>query len=197
METSLLRQGNVTWRFPYRHLEYVRPMDEYLGPSGRIILEDFEHTARSLRSLREKHDELADGLRVAAAAAFDALLNRSEFQEAVRSKLGEYMARRTETEYPGGTFSRDDFPKLVAEHVVNSVREIAPHHTDSEFWKRYGAEFLRLGSGPAFEELRGASEKLLEHDEKLAKWLRDKRRELSVQFDIPPAPVATLVSRDV
>lgn len=198
IEISLLRRGDVTWRFPYARLEYICRIPEYLSPQGRIILRDFIRANPDASGPFETHDTRVEELTEAAGEAYRALLERAEFQTLVRKALAEYMGESQVSEstvqrreYPGGAFPITDFPKLVAEHVVNSIREIASHHTDSDFWRLYGDSFLRLGTGPEFERLRGRSQGLVKFDEWLTESIDEKRFALCEEFDIPAAPVGT------
>ncbi len=211
-EISLLERGNVTWRYVTRDLQFIRPIPEYLTPSGRIILRDLQRVERDARQPFDRHDTLVGELTDAAAKAYDSLLEGKEgdvFRERVRTCLDEFRASLPKAEllprpidpkrdyrilYPVGP--EEEFPQLVAQHIVNAIDKLPSHYTDATFWDRFGQEFLKLRSGPAFERLHKLAASLLKHDRDLLAWLDKKRGALVDRYDVPAAPMTGAVSED-
>lgn|SRR5574337_399700 len=188
LEISFLQSGNTTWRYYSGRPEYLRPIEGYLTPQGRFILIDFCRANRDAKKRLTRHDRLLEYLIGAAVAAHASLMNREDFVRRARERLGEFRQIASGGDYPGGAILEVDFPKLVAERVVNSIKEVPPHYSDAKFWERHGAEFLDFGSGPEFERLRTARNTLLKHDQALYEWLGKTSFRLCEEYDVPAAP---------
>ncbi len=188
MEISFLESGNTTWRFYNGRPEYLRPIEGYIAPEARRILDDFRLANPEAGQPFGRHDELLAHLVAVAGDAHRVLMNREDFVQRVRNRLTEFMQTPPRADYPGGALPEADFPKLVGERVVNAVKEIPSHYSDAKFWERYRDEFANFGSGPEFERLREARDALLKHDRKLYEWLRQKSFRLCEEYDVPAAP---------
>lgn len=187
VEISFLESGNTTWRYHSGRPEYLRPIEAYLAPEARLVLQDFLRANPDAKKRLAKHDELFEDLVAAAAGACAVLISRDDFVDLARKKLAEFTHASSSVEYPGGAIPEADFPKLVAERVVNAIKEALSHYSDAKFWGRYGPVFLDLGTGPKFERLRAARNALLKHDRTLYEWLGKKSFQLCEQYDVPAA----------
>ena len=189
VEISFLESGNTTWRYQSGRPEYLRPIEGYLAPQARFILGDFRRADTDAGRRLAKHDELFEHLAGAAADAHAALLNREDFVSRARGRLAECPRTASSADhYPGGAIPEADFPKLVAERVVNGIKEVFSYYSDAKFWERYGAELLGFGIGPEFERLGAARNALLKHDRTLHEWLGKKSFRLCEEYDVPAAP---------
>ncbi len=188
VEISFLESGNTTWRFYTEQPEYLRPIKRYIAPQARPILDDFRLANSDAAKRLARHDDLLAHLVAAALDAYRALMNREDFVESARNRLAEFMRNSPKPEYPGGAIPEPDFPKLVAERVVNAIRELFSYHSDAKFWEHYRAEFVKFGSGPEFESLHAARDALLKYDRELYDWLHKKSFRLCEEYDVPAAP---------
>ncbi len=188
MEISFLESGNTTWRFYNGRPEYLRPIEGYIVPEARRILDDFRLANSDAKQRLRRHDELLERLIAAAGDAHKALMRRKDFVERAQNRLAEFMQASSEVEHPRGALPEADFPKLVAERVVNAIREIPSHYSDAKFWERYRDEFTAFGGCPEFDRLREARDALLKHDRQLVEWLRRKSFRLCEEYDVPAAP---------
>lgn len=195
IEMAFLERGNVTWRFLSRSLEHIRSLDAYLPRQGLHILRDFQRANRGVQKRLSRHDELVEALAQAALHAHDWLVGSADFRQRVEHNLAEFMRADPEAAHPGGALSPEQFPDLVAEHVVNQTAQLPPHHTDSRFWDRFGVSFLEFKSGPPFRSLDAARTSLLEYDRTLVDWLEKKSFDLCERYDIPAAPIPSLSSQ--
>lgn len=91
----------------------------------------------------------------------------------------------------GGAVPEGDFDKLIAQYVVNQIKELPSHYTTSKFWARFGRDFFEFRAGKEFEKLDLSGEELAKHDERLLAKLDDLRSTLSEEYDVPPAPTST------
>lgn len=134
MEIAFLESGNATWRFYNGRLEYLRPIDGYIAPEARRILDDFRLANADARKPLARHDELLENLVATAGDAHAVLMGRQDFVERARNRLAEFTPIRSGADYPGGAYPEADFPKLVAERVVNAIKEIPSYYADTKFW---------------------------------------------------------------
>jgi len=187
IELSFLRKGNVTFRFYNKELEFIRSLENYLSPSARHVYRDFLNANADATEQLSGHDELVHTLESAAQEAFTILSDNPGFVNKVKCYLNEYLSAGQS--YPGGAYQEEQFPLLVAEHVINKFESIPDHFTDSKFWDRYGVEFLKFYSGHEFDILNKACKALLNYDEALMSWLQAKSYHLCETYDIPAAPI--------
>lgn len=201
-EISFLDSGNVTWRFLWRKLEFIRPVKDYLSPQGSHILTDLERSQKDVPDPLRRHDDLVRALADSAAHFHDALVASPDFEQTVWRSVKEFAAQEdaqslTTRVEPWGAFRREQFPSLVAEHVVNCTREIPPHHTDARFWEAFGKRFLEFRTNEACRRLDDVRTALTDYDRHLHAWLENKRFELCEEYDIPAAPLSSWVSQTV
>lgn len=187
IELLFLHKGSVTFRFYNQELEFIRPVESYLSQSARHVYRDFLNANADTTERLSAHDVHVHTLEIAAQEAFTILSCNTKFLDRVKYCLKEYLS--TGQTYPGGAYSEENFPLLVAEHVVNRNKSIPEHYTDSKFWARYGTEFLEFYIGPEFDRLDKACKDLLSYDEALTDWLQKKSYNLCEQYDIPAAPI--------
>lgn len=190
VELSLLERGNVTWRFDSEKLAFIRPLNEYIAPPSRPNYEDFVRANRAIARFLQQHDALVMTLEQNAQVASRSLLRSQEFLYGVEQSLTAYLTRPGQQAYPGGGVPEEQFPALMAEHVVNNVQELPRHYTDSDFWKQYGATLRAFARGPEFEALRQSRDTLFKHDQLLKTKLLDLRFDLCGKYDVPAAPTS-------
>ena len=187
VEIGFLESGNTTWRYHHGRPEYLRPLEEYLAPEARFIFRDFVQANADGRKQFLQHDELFEALVTAAALAYNTLMNQGVFVDRVRERLAEFRGAPLEPGYPGGAIPEEDFPKLVAERVVNEIQDVLPHYSDAEFWERYHTELLTFGQGPEFQNLRASCAALLKQDRNLHGWLAKNSFRLCEKYYVPAA----------
>jgi len=90
--------------------------------------------------------------------AFDYLVAEKAFQGKVKSALTTYEKENPSEGYPGGAVPREHFSKLIAQYVVNWIKELPSHHSASKFWSRFGDEILRFRYGEVFQRLDTSGE---------------------------------------
>ena len=190
IELSFLRSGSSTFRLYNKKLEFIRSLESYLSSSARHVYRDFLNANTDATEQLSVHDKLVHTLETAAQDAFTSLSDNPGFITKVKCYLNEYLSAGQS--YPGGAYQEEQFPLLVAEHVINKTESIADHFTDSKFWARYGGEFLKFYSGYEFDILNKACKDLLNYDEALMSWLQTKSYHLCETYDIPAAPIPSV-----
>lgn len=186
-EATLLRRGDTSWRFYNQQLEHIRPLSAYLTRHSQHIFRDLQLARPEVTEMLMPHDDFRSSLEAAATAAARELLAYTDLRSRVEDARKRYLAKYP-TDVPTGAFSAEKHADLVAEHLINEVRELPANYTDAVFWREHGPEFLSVMSTPACRELRERRQSLLSYDEELTRWLISYSFSLCEQFNIPAAP---------
>jgi hypothetical protein len=189
IEKSFLKDKNWTWRYQTRSLEFILPLEKYVDSASLPNFNDFLKTNPQIARKNKKHDELRTTLSENSQIAFNHLVALKPFQEKVKSSLSVYKQESQAEEYPGGAIPGKDFDKLVAQYIVNSIKELPSHYTTSKFWATFADEFLKFRIGDVFEKLDTSGEQLKDEDDRLLKSLENLRSTLCEDYDVPAAPV--------
>ncbi len=189
MEVALLRRGNTSWRFYNQQLEHIRPLSAYLTRDAQHILRDFLNARPAAVERLQRHDDLRSRLEAAATAAAKQVLAESDLRARVEDARKRYLLKYP-NDVPTGAYPAERHAELVAEHLINDVKDLPVQYTDAVFWKEHGADFFSVMSTPACHELQKLRQALLSYDEDLVRWLADYSFSLCQEFDIPAAPSA-------
>ncbi|MEW6685162.1 MAG: hypothetical protein AB1393_03020 [Candidatus Edwardsbacteria bacterium] len=191
VEQHLLKEHNWTWRYSTETLEFIKPIKRYLGPPEWPNYEDYLRANPESRGEIEKHDTLIEQLDAQCEKAFRELIASEEFLSKVSAFLSEYAQNFKDQPYPGGAISEQDFPKLVAQRIINNQHtELPEYYTDALFWKSYRENFLLFRKRNVFDILSGYGEELKRTDERLVKYFEDIRFKFCEEYDIPASPLA-------
>ena len=184
---TLLKEKNWTWRYETKNLEFILPLDGYIDLASIPNFEGFLKAHPEVERKRKRHEELRVALSENCRIAFNYLIELQAFQDKVSS------SRSTYGEYPGGAVPEMDFAKLIAQYIVNYIKDLPGYYTTSKFWARYEPEFSQFRTGKEFEKLEAAGKQLENHDEKLLARLKDLRSVLCKKYDVPDAPTLTSI----
>jgi len=190
IERNFLEKHNWTCRYYSKKVEYINPIKAYLDYTSLPNYDDFLLANPQLKEPLERHDELLKELDSKCVRAFEYLMENEEFQNRVLDLLKKYTQNYSDRDYPGGAVSQQDFSKLIAQHIINTVKELPEYHTSSFFWSLYGNSLVsEFRIHEVFTQLDRAGEELYLHDQILLKTLEGLRFELCEKYDIPAAPV--------
>jgi len=187
MEATLLRRGDTSWRFYNQQLEHIRPLNAYLTRNAQHILRDFLAARPEVAQWLGLHDDLRSRLEMAASAAAHEILAETDLRTRVEDARKRYLLKYPK-DNPTGAYAAEKHVELVAEHLVNEVKELAANYTDAVFWKEHGPEFSSVMNTPACQELRNLRQALLSYDLEMIQWFAEYRFSLCQEFDIPAAP---------
>jgi hypothetical protein len=195
-EGKFLDTGNLTWRFFTQDFEFLLPAAGYVGPGAAHTFEDFLAANPKERSIIRRHDSLLDELRKAAKSAYGMLCGDRAFFKLAEERLAQFESKQPRREFPGGAISREEFPRLVAERVVNSIVEVLPHFSDAAFWQESRDAFMPFRAGPAFRKLDSVLRSLRKHNDALSEHLKGVRFRFCTKYDLPadPLPYTPLVA---
>jgi hypothetical protein len=133
----------------------------------------------------------------------------AEFHAAIlASPLFAKVFESAETEAPaalGGEFgshfgafsTKEQFRGLLAEYLVNNIRENPGFYSTARLWKRFHERFFSILDEPGLASHRQTADEcgqaLLGAVVKLADAFKEKRSDLSLKFDVPIAVEMTSV----
>ena len=192
-ERSFLERRNWTYRFHLDALEYLAPLAEHLPGSARDNLEQFLSFFPDMSALIGDHDRETARLARACSELHAAILASPSFERVFSEVEAEAPAAL------GGDFSshfgafstKEQFKGLLAEYVVDNVRENPGYYTTARLWKHYHERFFSVLSEPGLASHRqaadGCGQALLTAVVKLASRLKESRSDLSLKFDVPIA----------
>jgi hypothetical protein len=189
VEKSFLNDKNWTWRYQIKSLEFILPLEKYVDSASLPNFEDFLKANPQIERKRKKHDDLRAALSEKCQIASNHLIALEPFQEKAKLSLSTYKQESPTEEYPGGAIPEKDFDKLVAQYIINSIKELPGHYTTSKFWSRFGKELLQFRTGDVFEKLDRSGEQLEKEDERFLVTLENVRSNLCEEYDIPAAPI--------
>lgn len=188
-EGKFLVTGNLTWRFYSQDFEFLLPAVGYVGPGAEHTFEDFLTKNSRERNIIGRHDRLLDDLREAAKSAYGTLCADRAFFNLVDERLAQYESKEPSRGFPGGAISREEFPRLVAERIINNIGQVLPHFTDAAFWQESRDAFIPFRAGPAFRKLDSALGALRQHNGTLIEHLKRVRFRLCEKHDLPADPL--------
>ncbi len=189
VEKSFLKDRNWTWRFQIRNLEFILPLEKYVDTASLPNFNDFLKANPQIERKMKKHNDLRAALSENCGIAFNHLVLLEAFQDKIQSSLSIYGKENPSEEYPGGAVPEKDFDKVIAQYIVNWIKELPSHYATSKFWARFADEFLQFRTGDVFKKLDASGMQLKNEDERLLKSLEDLRSTLCEEYDVPAAPV--------
>lgn len=127
VEKSFLKDKNWTWRYQTKNLEFILPVEKYVDSASLPNFEDFLKANPQIGRKMKKHDNLRTALSENCEIAFNHLVALESFQNKIKSSLSTYEKENPAWEYPGGAVPKKDFDKLIAQYIVNWIKEL-PHH---------------------------------------------------------------------
>lgn len=189
VEKSFLKDKNWTWRFQIKDLEFILPFEKYVDSASLPNFEDFLKANPQIGRRRRKHDNLRVELSENCEISFKYLIALGPFQNQIRSSLSEYQKENSAREYPGGAISKKDFDKLIAQYIVNCIKELPGHYTTSEFWSQFRDKFLKFRNSGVFKKLDASGEQMENEGDLSLRTLENLRSNLCEKYDIPAAPI--------
>ncbi len=197
-EQEWLAKMNPTWRFQPSGLEALRHIRAHLDPWAWDNAEQFFEFYPEVKKAALEHDESVNLLTDSCRRLQQVIVESSDLREVYhRTTSADSLATlNTTLQNLFGSYPEEDHLALLAQHVVNNTGELFGYYTTSTLWNKYKDEFLAILHRPS---IRGQHEETFEQirdlqarTEKLARLLREKRLELSLEHDVPyVTPVTT------
>jgi len=187
IEKSFLVRKNWTFRRYNRDLEFIRPTSSYVDYQSRPNWDDFVTSNPTVRGRVEHREARREELRKACNAAFEELVNLSEFRHKVAACLNAFVSETAANR--ASIFHPNIEPhEGVAEIIVNNMTELPDHYGPHLFWSRFRDELMPFRRGPGFQRADRAGAGLERSDHVLIAVLSKLRSDMGKEYDIPWAP---------
>jgi len=185
IESAFLQKRNWTFRFRSGDLEFVRPVAAYVEFRSQPNLEDFLESNQEDRRIITGRDQSREVLREKCQEAFAYLTGQETFRQKVSSCAEQFK----------GEFRTEVADKMVAELIINNIKSEPEHYGTSRFWSQHREELMAFRTGEVFQQADQAGEQLVENNKQVSARLRDTRKQLAEEHDVPFAPYAESVVR--
>lgn len=199
LEHALLSKKSWTWQFIPGRLESIRLVSQMIPAGYAPNLEQFKKYHPVISENINFHDGEVTQLYVACKNLERAILEKGA--------LGEVFARVTTDEALGDLgkslgdmfIGAEDSERLgwIAQEIINGAGEIPSYFYHAPLWNGHRNEFMRVLDHPQVSEAKAltdrAGEKLLQTVNRLIELLTDTRDRLSLEYDVPPVPAASMV----
>jgi hypothetical protein len=201
LELGLLRKRNWTFSFAPPMLELIRPTRDYLPANVESNLEQVKELNVPLAANSATHDAAVERLFGSVAALHAALVASPGFVDLcnsllVREKLLELSIE--DEQFIFGAYPRADRLKLIAQNVVNNLGDLPPHYSTAKFWNGNREQLLRALAFPGVREYYDSTiqvaGQLTSVSGSLLSQLKERRRNLSLRYDVPPASLDRLTA---
>jgi hypothetical protein len=194
VEPAFLGKKNWTFRFYSGELEFVRPLDEYVEFAAKPNLEDFLESNQEDRRIMAGRDQARNVLREKCRGAHAYLAGQEAFREKVAS-CGDQFTGTGDFRLKVANMPREEFHKLVAEWIVNNIRSLPEHYGTSRFWSIFGADLMAFRIGEDFQQADQAGALLQRSNDEVSTRLRETRKQLAQEHDVPFAPYSESLVR--
>lgn len=186
-ENRFLANRNLTFRGRTRTPAWIHHALEYLDPNGWILFEDLEYDHPDVQRELAPHDLAYDDAVESATRFFSELLVDPAFADTVQHAIALYIE-----DHGGKThdvFPLDNAVEVVAERIVNHVERLNESQPDAAFWDTQRSLFERfLREGKSADQLWQDLDTFKTASDQLLAFLKDKRRALSREHGVAPAP---------
>ncbi len=195
VEKKYLEKNDWTWRLGRESLEAVQPVQSIIGYEAMANLEQVFEFYPDVEKMMREHEEKREELLTACKELHQVIRESPELQkmyaeatsEASLSKFG-IRDKNLSRIFPDGPEDRRmDF---LTEYIVNNGGEFSSYILVSSFWREYKEVFLAILDSPSVREYSKktlkAGEPLLKTVEGFISLLKELRRKLSSEHDVPP-----------
>jgi hypothetical protein len=198
-EQERLSKKSWTWQFMPGRLESIRYVSQMIPAGYAPNLEQFKKYHPTISENITFHDGEVAQLRVACknlesaileSGALEKVFARVTTDEALTElgkSLGDMFVGAEESQRLG----------WIAQEIINGAEEIPIYFGHAPLWNRHRNEFMRVLGHPEVSYAKTLTdrtgEKLLHTVNRLIELLTDTRDQLSLEYDVPPVPAASMV----
>ncbi|MDT5159042.1 MAG: hypothetical protein QOH51_3399 [Acidobacteriota bacterium] len=192
VEKKYLEKKDWTWRFGLGSLEAVRPVQSIIGYEAMANLEQIFEFYPAVEKLTQEHEEKREELLTACKELYQLIRESPELQKMYdeatsEDSLSKHHIKLRDIFPDGSTNYKKDF---LTEYIVNDGGEFSSYIMVSSFWREYREVFLAILDSPGIHERSKktikAGEALLKTVEGFIGLLKELRKKLSSQYDVPP-----------
>lgn len=190
-EQQLLAEKNWTWRFRPGTLEAIRELRAYVDRDVWPNLEQFELLHPEVKRVGDTHDQQVLILKSNCQRLHEALRTNLDLQSIFRQATSPESLRDMGRELRDlfGAYPESDYFDLLAEYVVNGIKNLPSYYTTAPLWNRHSDKFLQILEHPTIRSCWQATSKAGDaafHDShRLSQLLKEVRLRLSLEHDVP------------
>ncbi len=199
LEQELLIKKNRTWQFMPGRLESIRSVSQMIPAGYAPNLEQFKKYHPVISDNITFHDDEVAQLFVACKNLERAILESGALEKVFASVTTD-EALNDLGKSLGDLFVGAEQPERlgwIAQEIINGAGEIPNYFYHAPLWNKYRNEFMRILDHPQVSHAKTltdrAGEKLLQTVNRLIELLTDTRDQLSLEYDVPPVPAASMV----
>jgi hypothetical protein len=190
-ERSFLTRQNWTWRFDSSSLDYIGPLRARLPGGAADNLDQFLSFHRDCELFVNEHDTCVLRLQDECRAFHVALVESPGLLDVLHeiaidapvtlgSDIGSFF---------GAFHTERDFIAVLAEDIVNNTQILPRHYANAPLWNKYRERIVAVAEEPALaahkQATMSAGADLVKAVDNLDSVLRERRSELSIEFDVP------------
>jgi hypothetical protein len=196
-EQSWLLARNWSWRYSTGTLEFLWPVESYIDPLYRDNFAEFLVWYPNAREVIRLHDAALHNLVAACNMVFRRLWAVGDLASAVMEADAMATRKGIIVEQARGAVPAEQWPRLLAEYLINNVRVLPEHYTTASYWREAGPIILKVRDAPSlredFEKLDRAGETTATAVQDVETVLLSIRRHYTKSFGFPPVPLPSRV----
>lgn len=192
VEKKYLEEKDWTWRSNPERLEAVRPVQNIIGYEAADNLGQIFEFYPDVKKMTQEHEEKREGLLTACRELHQVIRESPEFQKIYdevtsEDSLSKHGIDNLESVFLGGR--KESNIDFITEYIVNKGGDSSYYIMASSFWREYREVFLAVLNSPSVRDNNKktlkAGESLLETVEDFISLLKELRRKLSLEYDVP------------
>lgn len=199
IEQERLSRKSWTWQFMPGRLESIRYIGQMVPVGFGANLDQFAKYHQDIGETMRIHDEQARDLFVACKNLERAILDSGELDKIFTRVTTDEALRDLGKSLNDMFVGAGPSERLgwIAQEVINRTDKLPTYVNHAPLWNRYRDDFMAVLNQPSLKEA-GASadracEKLLQTVNRLIESLSSTREQLSLEYDVPPVPTASML----
>ena len=199
LEQQRLSKKSWTWQFMPGRLESIRYVSQMIPAGYAPNLEQFKKYNPAISENMTFHDDEVAQLFVACKNLERAILESSALEEVFARVTTDEALSELDKSLGDMVTGVEEAERLgwIAQEIINGAGEIPSYFNHAPLWNRHRNEFMRVLDHPQVSEVKAltdqAGERLLQTVNRLIELLTDTRDQLSLEYDVPPVPAASMV----
>jgi len=201
VEQDYLTKKYWTWQAMPGRLESIRRIDDMIPAGYQPNLRQFEKYHPKIKESIGFHDDAVVVLFVAcknmARVILDSGALKPVFDEVTTESALAEVGRGINDLFFSST---DESERLgwIAQEIINGTKSVPSYISHSALWNKYRDKFMEVLKHPevgeAHVQVEHAGEDLLKKASRLSELLTEAREDLSIQHDVPPVPMSSILA---
>lgn len=192
-EKVWLERKDWTWRYSTSTFEYLWPIATYVDPPYADNFTEFCRWYAEAAQAIGGHDSLLEQLVIACRKTLERLLDSEDFRRALEDADTVARNQGINIQEARGAVPTDQWPRLMAEYLINNRGLLPEYYTTAAYWKEAGSIILGIKNDEAWRQkftfLERTGGRLLRVTEQAEETLVSVRQSYTRQFSLPPVPL--------